>query len=107
MSESETRTFKNVRVRGYNSWGGSESNTGTQTVTSRGNSVGYEESFNDEDWDMEVMFIRKVKPFVPGYYRKVGVIDSERSAVLWFDSSWEPSSSVKWEPVDVTPKKKA
>ena len=59
MGMPEKKTFKNPGISSYNTYHAVGVNDASYPV----------EVFSKDNWDMEVTFTKKEKPFVPGYYR--------------------------------------
>jgi len=82
----EKKTFRNPNGFGRGS-----------TYDIRGEQGYYSQLFHGDEWDMEVTFTKKEKPFVPGYYRAV----TNTTLVKWFTSPQQQPEI--WELVKVTP----
>lgn len=59
--------------------------------------------YSGEDYNMEVFFTPKAKPFIPGYYRRtVEGMDSSKNVAYWYPT--DPNlDGPGWERVNVTP----
>lgn len=92
----QKKTFKNPAGT---HWGYSD-----RWITPLSNNDG--ESHLKSEWDMEVTFTKRPKPFVPGHYRR-GAIPTQNRAevgVFYWEHGfpyWEPSPE-RWTRVNVT-----